>query len=90
MGVAVWEAEKKVDEGGDYIIGSSMTRAEFNRIKALGQTGLPGQSEGKDGVDLHDIFSKEHALPERRNLETPLDVARIGSHQLPALNSLRV
>ena len=92
MGVAVWEADKKVDEGGEYLVGRSMKRAEFNRIKAMGQTGLPGQSEGKQGYDLDNgVFAMEHPVPEGRGLETPFDAAgKIGSHELPKLNSLRV
>jgi hypothetical protein len=41
MGVNVWENDNVIDKGLPYRLGSSMTKAEFLKLKALGQTGLP-------------------------------------------------
>ena len=41
MGLTIWEADKILEDGGAFHSGTSMSKADFELIKAQGVQGLP-------------------------------------------------
>ena len=41
MGLTIWEADKILEDGGAFRSGTSMSKADFELIKAQGTQGLP-------------------------------------------------
>jgi hypothetical protein len=64
MGVAVWESDKIVGDGGTYRSGTGMSKQDLEKIMALGKQGLPikgGMTTTENGeiaaINSSDIMS---------------------------------
>ena len=74
MGVTSWEASKILEEGGEYQVPSSMSKQEFNRLKALGQQGLPtGKDNGIQALDMETNKQTDMSLVKLAHHD-PLDM----------------